>query len=343
MWRTLEMSVGAGAGVVGRVEMGGRMQTKRRTEIRCARRTMLSDLGISDGPVRTDPAEETAAGYGCRCTRCVDAQWDAQRLKYWLVSRLLAFGADEAGVDRRCGPVTVDVWWRRGGEQFAIEVRTGPLTQELAREHTDRLRSLGLTGVLWLCAPGFWVAQLPALGISDLAPASCEYRVVSGMLEQGPDGLVVPDERPYELREFLRQWVVGEVAWGYRDHMRKGWAAVTDWEKHTRTQAMLLERQRQELMLQRTTLAVTRQAVREKKRQLARAAARMERAAERAREQADAVAAAHRRIADEQRVHRALEDTIRRLHKTIDNWQLITVFLMLLLATLIAAALLIKP
>lgn len=323
--------------------MGGRMQTKRRTDIRCGRRTMLSDLGISDGSVGTDTDEKTTSGYGCGCAHCVEAQWDAQRLKYWLASRLLAFGADEAVVDRRCGPVTVDVWWRRGTEQFAIEVRTGPLTQELAQQHSERLRALGCPNVLWLCAPGFWVSQLPALGIADLAPPSCEYRAVSGMLETGPTGLVVPAARPYELREFLREWVAGEVAWGYRDHLRKGWAAVTDWEKHTRTQALLLEQQRLELMSQRTALAVARQAVREKQRQIARTVARMERTAERARAQAEEVAAVDRRIADERRVHRALEDTIRRLHKTIDNWQLITVFVMLLLATFIAATMLVKP
>ncbi|MGA6204896.1 hypothetical protein ACPESR_09055 [Nocardia testacea] len=304
---------------------------------------MLSDLGISDGSVGTDTDEKTTSGYGCGCAHCVEAQWDVQRLKYWLASRLLAFGADEAVVDRRCGPVTVDVWWRRGTEQFAVEVRTGPLTQELAQQHSERLRALGCPNVLWLCAPGFWVSQLPALGIADLAPPSCEYRAVSGMLEAGPTGLVVPAARPYELREFLREWVAGEVAWGYRDHLRKGWAAVTDWEKHTRTQALLLEQQRLELMSQRTALAVARQAVREKQRQIARTVARMERTAERARAQAEAVAAVDRRIADERRVHRALEDTIRRLHKTIDNWQLITVFVMLLLATFIAATMLVKP
>ncbi|NKY59782.1 hypothetical protein HGA15_27250 [Nocardia flavorosea] len=256
---------------------------------------------------------------------------------------MLAFGADEAVVDRRCGPLTVDVWWRRGTEQFAIEVRSGPLTQELAQQHTDQLKALGYAGVLWLCAPGFWVAQLPALGIADLAPESCEYRATSGMLDLGSEGLVVPGERPYELREFLREWVAGEVAWGYRDHLRKGWAAVTDWEKHTRTQALLLEQQRQELIQQRTALAVARQAVREKKQQLDRAHARMERTAAKAREQAESVAAVGRRIADQERVHRALEDTIRRLHKTIDNWQVVTVFVMLLLATFIAATMFIKP
>ncbi|WP_228812049.1 MULTISPECIES: hypothetical protein [Nocardia] len=305
---------------------------------------MLSDLGISDGPGRAEPAEDnTAPGYGCRCGRCVEAQWNTQRLKYWLAARLLAFGADEAVVDRRCGPLTVDVWWRRGTEQFAIEVRSGPLTQELAQQHTEQLKALGYAGVLWLCAPGFWVAQLPALGIADLAPESCEYRAESGMFELGSEGLVVPGERPYELREFLREWVAGEVAWGYRDHLRKGWAAVTDWEKHTRTQALLLEQQRQELIQQRTALAVARRAVRDKKQQLDRAHARMERTAAKAREQAEAVAAVGRRIADQERVHRALEDTIRRLHKTIDNWQVVTVFVMLLLATFIAATMLIKP
>ncbi|WP_280400617.1 hypothetical protein [Nocardia carnea] len=304
---------------------------------------MLSDLGISDGQARGEQPGDTASGYGCRCARCVEAQWNTQRLKYWLAARLLAFGAEEAVVDRRVGPLTVDVWWRRGTEQFAIEVRSGPLTQELAQHHTDQLKALGYAGVLWLCAPGFWVSQLPALGIADLAPESCEYRAVSGMLELGSEGFVVPGERPYELREFLREWVAGEVAWGYRDHLRKGWAAVTDWEKHTRTQALMLEQQRQELIQQRTALAVARQAVRDKKHQLERTQARLERTAQRAREQAEAVAAAGRRIADQERVHRALEDTIRRLHKTIDNWQVVTVFVMLLLATFLAATMVIKP
>ena len=305
---------------------------------------MLSDLGIPDGPGQGEAAEaNTAPGYGCRCGRCVEAQWNTQRLKYWLAARLLAFGADEAVVDRPCGPLTVDVWWRRGTELFAIEVRSGPLTQELAQQHTDQLKALGYAGVLWLCAPGFWVAQLPALGIADLAPESCEYRAASGMLELGSEGSVVPGERPYELREFLREWVAGEVAWGYRDHLRKGWAAVTDWEKHTRTQSLLLEQQRQELIHQRTALAVSRQVVREKKQQVDRAHARVERTAAKAREQAESVAAVGRRIADQERVHRALEDTIRRLHKTIDNWQVVTVFVMLLLATFIAATIFIKP
>lgn len=319
------------------------MQTKQRTDLPCGRRTMLAELGISEGSARSrQQFVEVQPGYGCRCTRCVDTQWDLQRLKYWLAGRLLAAGADEALVDQRIGQVGVDVYWRKGDSRYAIEVRSGPLTQELARAHTDRLRSLGFAGVLWLCAPGFWVAQLPALGITDMDPSSCEYQAVTGMLEIGAGGLAAPRRKPYELRDFLSQWVTGEVAWGYRDELTKGWATVTDWEQHTKTQAMMLARQRQELVNQRTALALSRKSVRERGKQLSRLTGRLERSEEYAQQQADSLAQATRKLDDHKRADNALRNTVLRLHQTINHWQWVTVFVMMLLATFIAAAMVIR-
>lgn len=299
---------------------------------------MLADLGISERLAHGSPTEEVRPGYGCRCPRCVAAQWDVQRLKFWLAGRLLDFGADEAVVDRDIGSVTVDVYWRKAESEYAVEVRGGPLAQQAAAAHTDRLRALGLTGVLWLCDPGLWVTRLPALGLGDLAPDSCDYRAVSGMLEIGPGGVVVPRTEPYELREFLRGWVAGEIAWGYCDESRKGWASVTDWEQHTGTQARILARQRQELVNQRMALAVVRTTLRERTKQVSTLQTRLEHTRQSAQEQADELALVTRKLADHHRVDNAYRATIRRLHRTIDNWQLITICALLLVLVFVTAA-----
>ncbi|WP_245547264.1 hypothetical protein [Nocardia brevicatena] len=299
---------------------------------------MLADLGISERQAHGRPTEDVQPGYGCHCTGCVAAQWDVQRLKFWLAGRLLAFGADEAVVDRDIGSVTVDVYWRKDESEYAIEVRGGPVAHQSAAEHTERLRDLGVAGVLWLCAPGFWAARLPALGVGDLAPDSCDYRAVSGMLEIGPGGVVVPRTEPYELREFLREWVAGEIAWGHCDESRKGWASVTDWEQHTGTQARMLARQRQELLNQRMALAVVRTTLRERTKQVSTLQARLEHTRQFAQEQADKLALVNRKLADHHRVDNAYRATIRRLHRTIDNWQLITICALLLVLVFVTAA-----
>ncbi|WP_245551011.1 hypothetical protein [Nocardia paucivorans] len=314
------------------------MQTTQRTEVFCGRQSLPADLGIAERPEYARPTEDTGSGYGCRCSRCVAAQWDVQRLKYWLVGRLLDFGADEAVVDRGIDAMTVDVYWRKGEREYAIEVRSGPLAQQASAEHTARLRALGFSGVLWLCAPGFWVTRLPALGLADLAPISGDYRVVSGMLELGVAGVVVPRTEPYELREFLRGWVTGSIAWGYCDESRKGWASVTDWEQHTGTQARMLAQQHQELLNQRMALAVVRKTLRERTKQVSTLQARLESTRQFAQEQADKLALVNRKLADHYRVDNAYRATIQRLHRTIDNWQLITVCALLLLLVFITAA-----
>ncbi|MEV5832204.1 hypothetical protein [Nocardia sp. NPDC052112] len=327
------------------------MRTKQRVERACGRRAMLAELGLSDGrgadtrvPDGRAPAGGAvrAGGYGCTCPECAAAQWDIQRLKYWLCGRLTSYGADVAEVDRRVGEVPVDVLWRSGERQYAIEVRTGPLDRESAQHYTTRLRTSGCDGVLWLCPPGYWVGQLPALGIADFAPSACDYRAEVGMLDASNSVLAVPRREPYELREFLCGWVHGEIAWGYRDVTTGGWATVTDWEHHTRTQASVIARQRQELVNQRTTLALSRKTLRDKQKQIMKLGTRLERAEESAQERAESLAEVRRKLDDHHRIDTSLRATIVSLQKTIGHWQLITYCAMMLIVTFIAGAMFVR-
>ncbi|WP_324192088.1 hypothetical protein [Nocardia puris] len=313
------------------------MRTKQRAEQACGRRTMLAELGLGE----VDGTRAIAAGrsrYSCRCPGCAAAQWDIQRLKYWICSRLVAFGADEAEVDQRVNGVRVDILWRRDGKTYAIEVRGGALDRTLALEHTSLLRDAGCDGVLWLCQPGYWVSHLPALGISDYAPPACDYVAVSGMVDTEYSDLVAPSREPIELREFLRGWVSGEIAWGYRDEKTGGWATVTDWERHTKTQATVIARQREELRDQRTALALSRKSVRDTEKQVVKLAARLDRAAHDADDQAAALAEMQRKLTEHYRVDATLRATIRTLQQTVGHWQLITCFAMLVIITFLTSA-----
>ncbi|MFR9750281.1 hypothetical protein ACL02S_04510 [Nocardia sp. 004] len=313
------------------------MRTKQRAEI-CGRRAMLAELGLGDSSSRI---RGTSNSYACACPECSATQWDVRRLEYWLCGRLLAYGADEAEVGRRIGTRRVDVYWRKGDRRYAIEIRRGPLERGLAQEHTAQLRAAGCTDVLWLCPPGPWVPYLHALGIADFAPAACDYRAITGMLDT-EHAMAAPRREPVELRKFIAGWVRGEVVWGYRDERTGGWATVTDWEHHTRTQATVIARQRQELVNQRTALALTRTSLRHKQKQVVKLAARLERAESAAQDQAAALAAAQRTIADHHRLDKALRGTIARLDRTIGHWQLTTVCAMLLLSLFLAAAIVVR-
>lgn len=314
----------------------------------CGRRAVLAELGIGEGTEGKRASGSGRSGYSCRCPECVDTQWDVQRLKYWLCARLVEFGADEAEVDQRVGEeaeeagVPVDIRWRSGDHWYAIEVRNGPLESALAQEHTARLRAAGCSGVLWLCPPGFWVDHLPALGISDLGPSSCDYLVDAGILDTVHTPVASPRRTRFELREFLRGWVSGDIVWAYRNEHKGGWARVTDWERHTRTQAAVIARQRQELVNQRTALAVSRTQVRDKEKLITRLNWRLERAQEGIQQQSDSVDAINRRIAERHRVEDSLRATITGLNRTIERWQLITICSMLLLATFLAAAVIVR-
>lgn len=300
---------------------------------------MLAELGITNDQRR---APDDRTGYSCRCPECAAAQWDIQRLKYWLCGRLLAYGAEEAEVDRRIGGIPVDVYWRIGDREYVIEVRSGPLDRALAQEHTARLRAAGCAGVLWLCPPGYWVGHLHALGLTDFAPPACDYRAAVGMLDTARTAVVSPTAEPYELRDFLHGWVNGTIVWGYRDVTTGGWATVTDWEHHTRTQASVIARQRQELVNQRTTLALSRKSVRDKQKQIMKLTTRLERTEQSTQDHADSLAEARRKLADHSRVDTSLRATITGLQQTIGHYQLIIYCAMMLIVTFLAAAVVLR-
>ncbi|MEU8898163.1 hypothetical protein [Nocardia sp. NPDC048505] len=318
------------------------MRTKQRADKACGRRAVLAELGIGDAPEDTGGTSLETSRYSCRCTECADAQWDIQRLKYWLCGRLLALGAEEAEVDRRLGDLPVDIYYRIGSRHYAIEVRSGPLDRAGAVEHTQRLRAAGAEGVLWLCQPGYWVAHLPALGIANFAPPACDYLINSGMLSSDGSALATPRPGPFELRDFLEGFLSGEIVWGYRDELTGGWGTVTDWRHHTHAQAVVIARQRQELVNQRTALALSRKSVRDKQKQIMKLTARLERAALDAEDQADSLAEVNRKLADHNRIDASLRVTIKGLQETIGHWQLITYCAMLLILTFVAGAMVLR-
>ncbi|MEU0538383.1 hypothetical protein [Nocardia sp. NPDC005978] len=276
----------------------------------------------------------------CREPGCAACRWDAQRFKYWLRSRLATAGVD-AQVDVSIGTSTPDVLWRKGDRVCAIEITTSAPELARARAVTAALRTSGCTEIVWICPPGWWITQLPALALDDFAPEACDYRTVGGMLVAGPGGVVSPDQSACELRDFISDWVAEELAYGFRDEHTGGWATVTDWERHTRTQATVIARQRQELMNQRTALAVARKATRDKAKQLLRLTHRLERAELSAQQQADDLAQARRKLADHNRVDATLRITVAGQKAAIQHWQLISWFALLIIVTFIAAGLVI--
>ncbi|MGW0249561.1 hypothetical protein ACWDYH_23310 [Nocardia goodfellowii] len=318
------------------------MRTKQRADKACGRRAVLAELGIGDAPEDTGGTSVGISRYSCRCVECADAQWDIQRLKYWLCARLLALGVDEAEVDRRIGDLPVDIYYRIGERQFAIEVRSGPLDRAGAVEHMQRLRAAGCESVLWLCQPGYWVAHLPALGIANFAPPACDYLIESGMLTSDGNALAAPRSTPFELRDFLAGFLSGTIVWGYRDELTGGWGTVTDWTHHTHAQAMVIARQRQELVNQRTSLALSRKSVRDKQKQIMKLTSRLERAELDTEERAGSLAEANRKLADHHRVDASLRATIKGLQDTISHWQLVTYCSMMLIVTFVAGAMVVR-
>lgn len=277
-------------------------------------------------------------GERCREPRCGNCHWDVQRFKYWLRGRLLAGGADDAEVDRPLGAQTPGLVWRSGSRLCAIEVRSAPVDIAHAAERTARLRAVGVDEVLWLCPPGFWVPHLSALAIDDFAAAGCEYRVVSGLLDAGPGGTAVPSDESRPLREVVRDWVTGALAFGWRDEITGGWASVSTWEQHTRAQAAMIAQQRQELVNQRTALALARKATREKAKQVHKMMHRLERS-----EQiADELDAARRKISDHDRIDATLRLTLARQRAALTHWQLITCFAMLLIVAFLGSAMILR-
>ncbi|MEU1429849.1 hypothetical protein ABZ412_22480 [Nocardia sp. NPDC005746] len=301
---------------------------------------------VSDSPAAAGKGRAAgkghAAGERCRESDCADCRQDVRRLEFWLRGQLLAAGAEEVRLGTMVGAHTVDVLWRKGDRTCAIEVSSAPPELTRARLITAELRTGGCGEVLWICPPGFWTAQLPALGLDDFAAEGREYRVTGGLLTAGPGGVVSARQTSCELDEFVTGWVAAEIAFGCRDEHTGGWATVTDWERHTRTQAAVIARQRQELTNQRTALALARKATRDKSKQLLRLTHRLERAEIAAQQQADDLAQTRRRIADHNRVDATLRLTVAAQKSAIMHWQLITWFAVMVIVTFIAAGLVLK-
>ncbi|WP_254207278.1 hypothetical protein [Nocardia alni] len=297
-----------------------------------------SDPQPSDLPVVEPNPRGHQPGQRCREQGCGDCHWDVQRFKYWLRGRLLAEGAEDAEVDKPLGAQTPGLLWRRGSRLCAIEVRSGPVDLAHAAERTARLRAVGVDEVLWVCAPGYWVPLLPGVAIDDFAAAGCEYEVVSGLLEPGPGDIAVPGEQSWAVREFIQEWVAGNLAFGYRDETAGGWASVGTWEQHTRAQAMMIAQQRQELMAQRSALALARKATRDKAKQVHKLLHRLERSEQ----VAEDLDQARRRLADHSRVDATLRMTVARQRSALMHWQLITCFAILIIVTFVAAAMILN-
>lgn len=277
-------------------------------------------------------------GERCREPGCGNCHWDVQRFKYWLRGRLLAGGADDAEVDKSLGAQTPSLVWRNGTRLCAIEVRSAPVDMAQAAERTARLRAVGVDEVLWLCPPGFWVAHLSAVAVDDFAAAGCEYRVVSGLLATGPTGAAVPCERAWTVRDVMQEWVTGALAFGWRDEITGGWASVGTWEQHTRLQAAMIAQQRQELMNQRTALALARKVTREKAKQVHKLLHRLERS-----EQiADDLDAARRTISEHGRIDATLRLTVARQRQALTHWQLITCFALLIIVAVVGSAMILR-
>ncbi|MCC3312237.1 hypothetical protein [Nocardia africana] len=313
------------------------MSTTERAETR-QQTTTLAPLEPVKLPVVEPNPRGHQAGDRCREPGCGDCHWDVQRLKYWLRGRLLAAGADDAEVDKPLGAQTPGLLWRRGDRLCAIEVRSAPVSIEDARIRTARLKAVGCDEVLWLCPTGYWIGQIPALGVDDFAAAGCEYRALSGGLVIDSDGILSPRQTPWGIREFIDGWVAGELACGYLDEDTRGWATVSDWEAHTHAQAMMIAQQRQELLDQRTELALARRAARDKAKQMHKMMHRLERA-ELVAGELDAV---KRRLSDRDRLEAGLRVRIARQREAVLHWQLLTCFAMLVIVTFIVAGFMLK-
>ncbi|MFE3024016.1 hypothetical protein [Nocardia tengchongensis] len=70
------------------------------------------------------------------------------------------------------------------------------------------------------------------------------------------------------VREFLKQWVVGELAWANTDHTKAGWATVTDWKPYTAEQAETINELRGHLEATRKSRDSFRDTIKEQAAQL---------------------------------------------------------------------------
>ncbi|MFE3758025.1 hypothetical protein ACFXO9_27285 [Nocardia tengchongensis] len=157
------------------------------------------------------------------------------RFKYWVRDELRACGvAAEVEVD--LGARRPDVFGSTSnGRSYAVEVQWSDLDYEGAALRTAEQQTAGVHEVVWLTRNCDWVSRLPALGIASFTPTGSDYRAHTGFLTYDPGiGMAVTE---VSVREVLKRWVAGELAWANKDHTQAGWATVTDWKLYTAAQA----------------------------------------------------------------------------------------------------------
>lgn len=158
-----------------------------------------------------------------------------ERLKHWVRAELKQHGSNDVRVEARVDTRQPDVLGHIGARSYAVEVQWSSLAKAEAEARTLDIRASGVDEVLWPTRTCAWVEQLPTLGIESFDPLGDDYLAHTGFLAYRPNDGMHPVQT--SVREALRTWVSGALAWAYRDHKKAGWAAVTDWKLHTRAQA----------------------------------------------------------------------------------------------------------
>lgn len=159
-----------------------------------------------------------------------------RRFRYWVCHELRQRGVDAA----------VEVWQdgRRPdvsgtddqGRSYAVEIQWSSLSFEDARARTEHHRDATGAEVLRLTRACSWVEKLPALGVKSFTPtAGGHYFAHTGHLR--PSRRAVLGVEPIAIRSFFEAWIDGELASGYRDTEKAGWATVVDWTTYTAEQA----------------------------------------------------------------------------------------------------------
>ncbi|MFF0637711.1 hypothetical protein ACFYTS_35060 [Nocardia sp. NPDC004151] len=140
-----------------------------------------------------------------------------------------------------------DVFGTCDGRGYAVEIQWSPLTVEEARARTEHHRAAGADEVLWLTRSCTWVEQLPALGIKSFTPTAGggHYFAHTGYLRHGRRAELRVE--PIAVRQFLDVWIGGELAWGYRETEKAGWATMTDWTAYTSEQADEIDQMRRKV------------------------------------------------------------------------------------------------
>ncbi len=283
-----------------------------------------------------------------------------ERLKHWVCAELRRHGSTDAHVETRVDNRQPDVFGHIGNRGYAVEVQWSPLSKAQAEARTRDMLAGGADAVLWLTQTCAWVEQLPALGIKSFDPDGDDYWAHTGFLTYRPGRGMVPTQ--VSVREALRAWVAGELAWAYQNHRKAGWARVTDWEQHTRSQAEAIARKnvelarviderdkaRQEVKAAKATIARNVDTITEQANTIDKALAHRKELETKIVSQNAELAAAHQAQAEEDQLRQVdalhltqLTTEVQRLEAAI-RWRKVALFVLLTLCVVLAVALLLS-